>query len=96
MILLSVDAWLGRPTFSSSKWLSRRVSLHAYSRNVMSDKLSSGRTHRNILDLVEEPIDSRIMAYLNADPVGDGGQFDMAVNIVEVSIFPGPAGGDAR
>lgn len=26
------------------------------------------------------------MEYLNRDPVGDGGQFDMAVNIVEVSF----------
>ena len=62
----------------------------------MSDKRSSPQPHRNILDLVEEPIDSRIMAYLNADPVGDGGQFDMAVNIVEVSVSPGPTGGDSQ
>ena len=33
------------------------------------------------------------MAYLNADPVGDGGQFDMAVNIVEVSTTPGVSRG---
>jgi bleomycin hydrolase len=39
-----------------------------------------------VLDLVDEPLDSRIMEYLNRDPVGDGGQFDMAVNIVEVSF----------
>lgn len=36
-----------------------------------------------MIDIADEPLDSRIFAYLNTDPVNDGGQFDMAVNIVE-------------
>lgn len=36
-----------------------------------------------MIDTADEPMDSRLFAYLNTDPVNDGGQFDMAVNIVE-------------
>ncbi|KIO30374.1 hypothetical protein M407DRAFT_69333 [Tulasnella calospora MUT 4182] len=30
------------------------------------------------------PLDSRLITHLNSDPVGDGGQLDMAVNLIEV------------
>ncbi len=31
----------------------------------------------NILDTLDEPLDGRLMAFLLADPIGDGGQWDM-------------------
>lgn len=40
------------------------------------------------------PLDSRLITHLNSDPVGDGGQLDMAVNLIErygvvpQAIFP--------
>ena len=36
-----------------------------------------------VLDTVDEPIDSRLMAALLGAPVNDGGQWDMIVNLVE-------------
>lgn len=36
-----------------------------------------------ILDLAEKPLDDRTIQYLLTAPQGDGGQFDMAVNVVE-------------
>ncbi|KAK4685454.1 bleomycin hydrolase, partial [Tremellales sp. Uapishka_1] len=38
---------------------------------------------RNVLDLVDEPLDGRLISFLNEAPVNDGGQWDMAVNIIE-------------
>ena len=32
---------------------------------------------QNILDTLDEPLDGRLMAFLLADPIGDGGQWDM-------------------
>ena len=37
---------------------------------------------RNILETKDEPADSRIVTYLNTSPVGDGGQWDMALNLI--------------
>ena len=37
----------------------------------------------NILDTLDEELDSRIVHYLLQDPVGDGGQWDMFRSIVE-------------
>lgn len=36
-----------------------------------------------MLDLAEEDLDSRIIQYLMVAPENDGGQWDMAVNVVE-------------
>lgn len=36
----------------------------------------------NILDTLEEPVGSRILCHLLADPIGDGGQWDMMANLV--------------
>ncbi|CAD6921787.1 unnamed protein product [Tilletia controversa] len=36
----------------------------------------------NMIDLVEEPLESRIVNYLMEAPVNDGGQWDMATNLV--------------
>jgi bleomycin hydrolase len=36
-----------------------------------------------MLELVEEPLDSRVLQYLNTSPENDGGQWDMAVNLLE-------------
>ncbi|MDO4400156.1 MAG: C1 family peptidase [Coriobacteriia bacterium] len=42
------------------------------------DKLEkSNWFFENILDTLDEPLDGRMMAFLLADPVGDGGQWDM-------------------
>jgi bleomycin hydrolase len=35
-----------------------------------------------MIDLADEDEDSRIVSFLNQSPVGDGGQWDMAVNIL--------------
>jgi bleomycin hydrolase len=37
----------------------------------------------SVLATADEPVDSRLLTALNADPVGDGGQWDMIVNLVE-------------
>ena len=37
----------------------------------------------NILDTLDEPLDGRLMAHLLADPVGDGGQWDMFRSLVK-------------
>jgi bleomycin hydrolase len=37
----------------------------------------------SILATADEPVDSRLLTALNADPIGDGGQWDMIVNLVE-------------
>ena len=44
----------------------------------------------NMIDLVDEPMDSRLVWHINGDPISDGGQFDMAVNLLEVSIRSTP------
>ncbi|MCI9047041.1 MAG: C1 family peptidase [Hungatella sp.] len=36
----------------------------------------------NILDTLEEPVEGRLVSYLLTDPVCDGGQWDMAVNLI--------------
>ena len=46
-------------------------------------------THRrSMIDLADEDLDSRIISFLNQSPVGDGGQWDMAVNILGQSHLP--------
>ncbi|KAJ9120211.1 hypothetical protein QFC22_003111 [Naganishia vaughanmartiniae] len=48
------------------------------------DKLEKANWYlENMLELKDEPLDARIVTFLNQDPVNDGGQFDMAVNILE-------------
>jgi bleomycin hydrolase len=43
----------------------------------------------SILDTADEAVDSRIVSALNASPVGDGGQWDMIVNLVsKYGIIP--------
>lgn len=37
----------------------------------------------NILDTLEEPTEGRLLHFLLADPLGDGGQWDMLCNLVE-------------
>jgi bleomycin hydrolase len=37
----------------------------------------------SVLATADEPVDSRLLTALNADPVGDGGQWAMIVNLVE-------------
>ena len=37
----------------------------------------------SVLANADEPLDGRLLTALNADPVGDGGQWDMIVNLVE-------------
>ncbi len=37
----------------------------------------------NVLDTLDEPLDGRLMAYLLADPIGDGGQWDMFKSLVK-------------
>ena len=39
-------------------------------------------TVRSMLDLADEDEDSRIISFMNQSPVGDGGQWDMAVNLI--------------
>ena len=36
----------------------------------------------NVIDTLDEPLNSRLMAFLLADPVGDGGQWDMFAALV--------------
>jgi len=32
-----------------------------------------------MIDLVDEPLDSRLVQHLLSNPIGDGGQFDMVI-----------------
>ena len=42
------------------------------------DKLEkSNWFFENVLDTLDEPLDGRLVSYLLADPIGDGGQWDM-------------------
>ncbi len=38
---------------------------------------------KNIIETVDEPLDSRLIQYLLLEPTNDGGQWDMVVNLVE-------------
>lgn len=31
----------------------------------------------NVIELAEEPLDSRVLGYLKSEPINDGGQWDM-------------------
>ena len=47
------------------------------------DKLERSNFYlENILHLPDEPVDGRLFCFLNADPVMDGGQWDMMANLV--------------
>lgn len=37
---------------------------------------------RNVIELKDEPLDSRVMSWINTAPVNDGGQWDMSVNLL--------------
>ncbi|KAG0143619.1 hypothetical protein CROQUDRAFT_660951 [Cronartium quercuum f. sp. fusiforme G11] len=37
----------------------------------------------NMIELVEEPLDARIISHLSSSPQGDGGQWDMVVGLIE-------------
>ncbi|ORX34978.1 peptidase C1B, bleomycin hydrolase [Kockovaella imperatae] len=48
------------------------------------DKLEKANHYlENMIELADEPNDSRTVSFLNREPLGDGGQWDMAVNILE-------------
>ncbi|MDD6602044.1 C1 family peptidase, partial [Parafannyhessea umbonata] len=38
---------------------------------------------QNILDTLDEPLDGRLVSFLLADPIGDGGQWDMFRSLVK-------------
>lgn len=47
------------------------------------DKLEKANYYlETVLALKDEPIDGRLMSFLNTAPVNDGGQWDMAYNLV--------------
>lgn len=49
-----------------------------------SDKLEKANWFlENMIDLADRDIDDRVVQYLLGSPVGDGGQWDMFVNLVE-------------
>ena len=48
------------------------------------DKLEKGNwLLQNILDTLDEPLDGRLVSFLLADPIGDGGQWDMFRSLVK-------------
>ena len=47
------------------------------------DKLERANYYlETMISLMEEPVDGRLFAFLNRDPMGDGGQWDMMANLV--------------
>ncbi|OCF76379.1 hypothetical protein I204_02074 [Kwoniella mangroviensis CBS 8886] len=54
------------------------------------DKLEKANYYlENTLELLDEPLDGRLLSYLNQAPVNDGGQWDMAVNLIgKYGIIP--------
>ncbi|RMF08315.1 MAG: aminopeptidase [Candidatus Neomarinimicrobiota bacterium] len=68
--------------------LSRRYNLDSFefSQNyfMFHDKLEKANYFlENILSTLEEPWDSRLLMHLLSDPIQDGGQWDMFVNLIE-------------
>ncbi|CAK9785964.1 peptidase C1B, bleomycin hydrolase [Cutaneotrichosporon oleaginosum] len=47
------------------------------------DKMEKANYYlENMIELVDEPLEGRLVSFLNSAPVGDGGQWDMAYNLV--------------
>lgn len=52
------------------------------------DKLNKSNYYlENVIDTADLPLDDRIVSHLSKDLISDGGQWDMAVNIIEVQHF---------
>ena len=52
------------------------------------DKLNKANYYLELsIENADLPIDDRLVAYLADDPITDGGQWDMVVNLVEVSLI---------
>jgi len=50
----------------------------------------------SVMETADEPVTGRLYSYINSDPLGDGGQWDMIVNLVEkYGIVPKDAYPDA-
>lgn len=53
----------------------------------MWDKLNKSNYYLECsIETAQLPLDDRLVAYLNKELISDGGQWDMAVNLLEVSI----------
>lgn len=51
----------------------------------------------NALRTLDEPVDGRLYSFLNADPLGDGGQWDMVANLIrKYGVVPKEAYPDTR
>lgn len=51
---------------------------------LLTDKLEKANWFlENMIDLADEDINDRVVQYLLTDPVGDGGQWQMFINLVE-------------
>lgn len=79
--------WLFSATNTFRYEIIRRFNLEDFelSQNYLFfyDKLE--RCHyylENMLKILDEPVDGRLYSFLNADPIGDGGQWDMMANVV--------------
>ncbi|MBQ1877784.1 MAG: C1 family peptidase [Erysipelotrichaceae bacterium] len=47
------------------------------------DKLEKANFYLNtVIELADEPVEGRLFSWINRDPLGDGGQWDMIVNLV--------------
>lgn len=55
------------------------------------DKLEKANYYlENVIDLTDKELDSRLLSFLNEAPVNDGGQWDMAYNLLgEYSVAYG-------
>lgn len=55
----------------------------------MWDKLNKSNYYLELsIESADLPLDDRLIAYLNKELISDGGQWDMAVNLLEVgSLF---------
>ncbi|MBR3306992.1 MAG: C1 family peptidase [Lachnospiraceae bacterium] len=61
------------------------------------DKLEKANYYlENVIKTADEPLSGRLFCYINADPICDGGQWDMIVNLVEkYGVVPKEAYDDA-
>ena len=61
------------------------------------DKLEKSNFYlENVLKTLKEPVEGRLFSFLTADPLGDGGQWDMLSNLVEkYGVVPKEAYPDA-
>ncbi|KAJ1669147.1 bleomycin hydrolase, partial [Coemansia sp. RSA 25] len=73
---LAIDAPITNQMSSGRCWLFAGL-------NMLRQKMMKDSRSQNILATLDEDLDGRVVQYLLKDPIGDGGQWDMFVALIE-------------